>query len=93
MRRSNFEKIYRKKKFEKPLIAYAEHKNYCSGLYKRKKKRFFNKLNTSFLNDNKTSWKNIKLCLSDRGRNSWKKFGYFFMVPRCLNNLILSLKT
>ena len=35
-------------------------KNYCSRLYKKERKTFFNNLKVSNVTDNKTFWKNIQ---------------------------------
>ena len=56
MRRSYLENIYFKKRTDESLRLYTKQKNYCSMLYKK----FFNKLNPSFGNDNKLFWKTIK---------------------------------
>ena len=42
-------------------------KNYCSRLYKKERKNFFNSLNTSFVNDNKLFWKTVKPFFSNKG--------------------------
>ena len=44
-----------------------KQKNYSSTLYKKEKKNFFNKLNTSFVSDNKLVWKTIKPFFSNKG--------------------------
>ena len=67
MRRSYLENVYFKKRTDKSLRAYKKQKNYCSRLYKKERKKFFNKLNPSFLNDNKLLWKTIKPFYSNKG--------------------------
>ena len=67
MRRSNLENVYFKKRTGKSLRAYKKQKNYCSRLYKRERKKFFNKLNPFFVNDNKLFWKTIKPFFSNKG--------------------------
>ena len=42
------------------MTAYKKQKNYCSRLYKKERKKLFNKLNHFFVNDNKLFWKTIK---------------------------------
>ena len=46
---------------------YKKQKNYCSRLYKKERKKFFNNLNTSFVNDNKLFWKTVKPFFSSKG--------------------------
>ena len=53
MKKSYLENLYFKKRTDQSLINYKKQKNYCSGLYKKEKKNFFNKLKTSFVSDNK----------------------------------------
>ena len=60
MRRSKLEKIYLKKQAKESLKAYKKQKNYCSKLYKKERKKFFDNFNTSVVSDNKTFWKVIK---------------------------------
>ena len=60
MRRSDLEKVYYKSKSEKSFKAYKKQKNFCSRLYKKERKRFFNNLNPSFFTDNKLFWKTNK---------------------------------
>ena len=66
-RRSYLEKVYFKKRTEKLLRAYKKQKKYCSRLYKKKCKKFFNKLNPSFVNDNNLFWKTVKPLFSNKG--------------------------
>ena len=42
-------------------------KNYCSRLYKKERKEFFNNLNPSFVKDNKIFWKTITPFFSGKG--------------------------
>ena len=56
-----------KKKTDQSLRAYKEQKNYCSRLYKKERKKFFNGLNPSFVTDNKLFWKTVKPFFSDMG--------------------------
>ena len=67
MRRSHLEKVYYRNKSEKSFKVYKKQKNFCSGLYQKERKRFFNSLNPSFITDNKLFWKMIKPFFSNRG--------------------------
>ena len=42
-------------------------KNYCSRLYKKERKEFFNNLNPSFVKDNKIFWKTVTPFFSGKG--------------------------
>ena len=53
MRRSYQENVFFKKRTDKSLRAYKKQKNYCCRLYKHERKKFFNKLNPSVVNDSK----------------------------------------
>ena len=66
-RRFYLENVYFKKRMDKSLRAYKKQKNYCSRLFKKERKKFFNKLNPSFFNDNKLFWKTIKPFFSNKG--------------------------
>ena len=46
---------------------YKKQKNYCSKLYKKKRKRYYNNMNLTNRNDNRSFWKTVKLFLSDKG--------------------------
>ena len=59
--------IKKKKKTDQYLRVYKKQKNYCSRLYKKERKKFFNRLNPSFVTDNKLFWKTIKPFFSDKG--------------------------
>ena len=53
MRRYYLEKVHFKNRTEKSLRAFKKQKNFCSRLYKKERKIFFNSLNPSFMKDNK----------------------------------------
>ena len=61
------EKLYFKNRTENSLKTYERQKSYCSRLYKRERKKFFNNFNQSFVKDNKIFWKSIKPFFSDKG--------------------------
>ena len=67
MRRSYLEKIYFKKRTVDSLTKYKKQKNYCSRLYKKERKKFFDNLNPSIVEDNKTFWKTVKPFLTNKG--------------------------
>ena len=67
MRRSYLENFYFKKRTDKSLRAYKKQENYYSRLYKMERNKLFNKLNPSFVNDNKLLWKTVKPLFSNKG--------------------------
>ena len=67
MKRSHLEKVFYKNKSEKSFKAYKKQKIFCSRLYKKERKWFFNSLNPSFVTDNKLFWKTIKPFFSNKG--------------------------
>ena len=78
-RRSQLEKVYYKNKSEEIFKVYKKLKNFCSRLYKKERKRFFNNLNPSFVTGNKLFWKTIKPFFSNKGNHklsSLKKMRY-----------------
>ena len=59
-RRSDLQTKYFKTRTPESLKKYRKQKNYCSRLYKRERKTFFNNLKVSNITDNKIFWKNIQ---------------------------------
>ena len=49
------------------LRAYKKRRNYCSRLYKKKRKKFFNELTPSFVSDNKLFWETLKEFFYNKG--------------------------
>ena len=66
MKRSYPEKLYFKSWTENSVKTYKRQKSYCSRLYKKERKEFFNNLNPSFVKDNNIFWKTIKPFFSDK---------------------------
>ena len=56
---------YFKTKTPESLKKYKKQKNYCSRLYKKERKTFFNNLKVSNITDNKTCCKNIQPIFSE----------------------------
>ena len=65
-KRSQLEKIYSNKRTEESFKKYKKQKNYCSRLYKRERKSFFESIDSSKITDNKTFWKNIRPFFSEK---------------------------
>ena len=68
MRRSNLETKYFKTRTPESLKKYRKQKNYCSRLYKKERKTFFDNLKVSNMTDNETFWKNIQHIFSENRR-------------------------
>ena len=66
MKRSQLEKIYFKKRTQESFKKYKKQKNYCSRLYKRERKSFFESIDSSKITDSKTFRKNIQPFFSEK---------------------------
>ena len=66
MKRFQLEKIYFKKITQESFKKYKKQKNYCSRLYKRERKSFFESIDSNKITDNKTFWKNIQPFFSEK---------------------------
>ena len=69
MKRSQLEKIYFKKRTQESFKKYKKQKNYCSRLYRRNRKSFFESMDSSKITDNKTFWKNIQPFFSEKRKS------------------------
>ena len=67
MRRSELETKYFKLKTNDTLKVYKKQKNYCSRLYKKERKQFFENLDLSFIVDNKNFRKVVKTLFKENG--------------------------
>ena len=65
MKGSYLEKVYFKKKTPDSLTKFKKQKNYCSRLYKKERKKYFESLNPRRISDNKSFWKNIQPFFSE----------------------------
>ena len=66
MKRSQLKSKYIRKKSAESLKKYRKQKNYCSRLYKKERKRYYNNLNVSDIIDNKKFWKNVQPFFSEK---------------------------
>ena len=64
MRRSQLETKYLKTKTQTDLKLYKKHKNFCSKLHKREKRKHYEFLDIKNVLDSKKFWKTIRLFLS-----------------------------
>ena len=72
MKRSYLEKVYFKKKTPDSLKKLKKQKNYCSRLYKKERKKYFESLDPRRISDNKSFWKNIQPFFSEKRKISNK---------------------
>ena len=47
-------------------LNYTKYRNYCSKLFKKEKKKYYNDLDTKLITDNKKFWKTVKPLFSDK---------------------------
>ena len=60
MRRSQLQTKYFKNKSQKDYLAFKKQRNFCSKLYKKERKNYYNSLDIKNITDNKQFWKTIK---------------------------------
>ena len=72
MRRSALENQYHKNKTPEHSAAYKKHKNFCSRLYKKERKKYYSNLNLNDITDNKKFWKTIKPMFSNKEQTGKK---------------------
>ena len=72
MRRSALENQYHKNSTPENNAIYRKHKNYCSKLYKKERKKYYTNLNLRDITDNKKFWKTIKPMFSNNEQNGKK---------------------
>ena len=65
MRRSNLQTKYFKTRTPESSKKYRKQKIFCSRLYKKERKTFFNNLKIPSITDNKTFWENIQPIFSE----------------------------
>ena len=66
MRRSQLETKYLKTKTQNDLKLYKKHKNFCSKLYKRERRKYHEPLDTKNFLDSKEFWETMRPFLSDK---------------------------
>ena len=68
MRRSQLQTKYFKNKSENNYLAFKKQRNFCSKLYKKDRKKYYNSLDIKNITDNKQFWKTIKPFLSEKSK-------------------------
>ena len=66
MKRSELESKYVKNKTSENLRSYKKQRNFCSKLYKKERKKYYERLDLNNVTDNKKFWKTVKPFLSDK---------------------------
>ena len=66
MRRSQLQTKYFKNKSQNDYLAFKKQRNFCSKLYKKERKNYYNSLDIKNTTDNKQFWKTIKPFLSEK---------------------------
>ena len=66
MKRSELASKYQKTKNNEDYSKYKKQRNFCSKLYKKERKIFYNNLSIEEITDNKKFWKTIKPLLSEK---------------------------
>ena len=72
MKRSELESKYVKNKTNENLKSYKKQRNFCSKLYKKERKKYYEMLNLKNVTDNKDFWKTAKTFLSNKVTTSPK---------------------
>ena len=66
MKRSQLENKYISNSTTENMNKYKNHKNFCSKLYKKERKKFFSQLDIKNITNNKLFWKTMKPFLSEK---------------------------
>ena len=64
--RSELESKYVKNKINENLKSYKKQRNFCSKLYKKERKKYYEMLDLKNVTDNNELWKTVKPFLSDK---------------------------
>ena len=97
MRRSQLETKYLKTKTQTDLKLYKKHKNFCSKLYKKERRKYYESLDITNVLDSKKFWKTMGPFLSYKNivfsQISIEKITeLYLMILFCLKSLAVSLK-
>ena len=97
MRRSQLETKHLKSKTQTDLKLYKKHRNFCSKLHKRERRKYYESLDMKNVLDSKKFWKTMRPFFSDKNavftQISIKKITeLYLMILTSLKSLALSLK-
>ena len=73
MKRSELATKYHKTKSIEDYNNYKKQRNFCSKLYKKERKRFYDNLDVGNINDKNKFWKTLKPMLSDKAKSGSSK--------------------
>ena len=74
LKKTELQNRYFKIRATENLKLFKRQRNFCSRLYKRERKKYFNNLDLNKTTDNRLFWKTVKPLLPDKGFNSTKMF-------------------
>ena len=74
MNRSRLRNKYLRNSSEENKLAYNKQRNICTSLLRKKKKSYFENLNTSHITDNIMFWKTIKTRVFKKMHNEGKNY-------------------
>ena len=74
MKRTELETKYLKYRTKTNLTSYKKQRNFCSKLYKKERKKYYNNLNIKNITENKEFWRTVKPFLSEKTKTSQKIF-------------------
>ena len=66
MKRSELESKYLKNRTNENLKSYKKQRNFCSKLYKKERKKYYERLDLNNVTHNKKFWKTVKPFFSDK---------------------------
>ena len=97
VRRSQLQTKYFKNKSQNDYLAFKKQRNFCSKLYKKERKNYYNSLDIKNITDNKQFWKTIKPFLSEKIKTTSKiklkdKIKSYLTMIKLLKNLVHFLK-
>ena len=70
MKRSELATKYRRSPTEDNLRAWKKHKNFCSNLYKKERKNYYESLDMNDFTDNQKFWNTVKPLFSNKAKGS-----------------------
>ena len=66
MTRSRLRNKFIRNPIHENKVNYTRYRNYCTGLFRKEKKLFYNNLDTNLITDNRKFWKTVKPLFSEK---------------------------
>ena len=66
MTRSRLRNKFIRNPIHENKVNYTRYRNYCTGLFRKEKKLFYNNLDTNLVTDNRKFWKTVKPLFSEK---------------------------